>query len=42
MTRVIQSWDIRNTSDIRLNWGYRQTDSDMNDYVIYSRKNNVF
>ena len=33
MTRVIQSWDIRSTSDIRSNWGYRRTGSDMNDYV---------
>jgi len=31
MTRVIQSWDIRSTSDIRSNWGYRRTGSDMNE-----------
>lgn len=31
MTRVIQSWDIRSTSDIRPNWGYRRTGSDMNE-----------
>jgi len=31
MTRVIQSWDIQSTSDIRLNWGYRRTGSDMNE-----------
>jgi len=30
MTRVIRSWDIRSTSDIRSNWGYRRTGSDMN------------
>ncbi|MCK4735498.1 MAG: hypothetical protein KAT65_23800 [Methanophagales archaeon] len=36
MTRVIQSWDIRSTSDIRSNWGYRRTGSDMNElYEIF-------
>jgi hypothetical protein len=40
MTRVIQSWDIRSTSDIRSNWGYRRTGSDMNELCEISLLNN--
>jgi len=40
MTRVTQSWDIRSTSDIRSNWGYRRTGSDMNE--LYEIPNPTF
>ena len=42
MTRVIQSWDIRSTLDIRSNWGYRRTGSDMNElYDIPNPTKNI-